>query len=139
MKSHVEPELLAYLDGELGERERTRVEAHLATCSRCTAELERLRALRQELGRTLDAAISPVRLPADADARIRERLRARTEPRPWRALWRRRGLVAQALLAVLVLFFAVNASQVLRLPVDTELYWPRRASTRLRRFAHTSR
>jgi len=116
MNSHVEPELLAYLDGELGERERTRVEAHLAICSRCTAELERLRALQQELGQTFDTALSPVRLPPDADARIRERLRARTEPRPWHALWRRRGLVAQALLAVLVLFFAINTSQVLRLP-----------------------
>ncbi|MBN1977455.1 MAG: zf-HC2 domain-containing protein [Anaerolineae bacterium] len=116
MNSHVEPELLAYLDGELGERERARVEAHLATCSHCTAELERLCALQQELGHTFDAALSPVRLPADADARIRERLRARTEPRPWRALWRRRGLAAQALLAVLVLFFAVNTSLVLRMP-----------------------
>ncbi|MFL7793439.1 MAG: MG2 domain-containing protein, partial [Anaerolineae bacterium] len=116
MNSHVEPELLAYLDGELGERERTRVESHLAACSHCTAELERLRALQQELGCTFDAALSPVRLPTDADARIRERLRARMEPRPWHALWRRRGLVAQTLLAVLVLFFAINASQALRLP-----------------------
>jgi anti-sigma factor RsiW len=93
------------------------VEAHLATCSRCTAELERLRALQQELGHTFDAALSSVRLPADADARIRERLRTRTEPRPWHALRRRRGLVMQALLAVLVLFFAINTSQVLRLPI----------------------
>ena len=30
MSAHVEPELLAYLDGELGERERARVETHLA-------------------------------------------------------------------------------------------------------------
>ncbi|MBN1813142.1 MAG: zf-HC2 domain-containing protein [Anaerolineae bacterium] len=120
MNSHVESELLAYLDEELDERERTQVEAHLATCSRCTAELERLRTLRQELGATFDAALSPVRLPAEADERIRGFLRQRSErhtaPRPWLGLWRRRGLVAQGLLAALVLFFAVNTAQVLRLP-----------------------
>jgi hypothetical protein len=121
MNAHVEPELLAYLDGELDERERAQVEAHLATCSRCTAELERLRALRQELDATFDAALSPVHLPAEADERIRgvirQRLERHTAPRPWLGLWRRRGLVTQGLLAMLVLFFAVNTAHVLRLPV----------------------
>jgi anti-sigma factor RsiW len=119
MNAHVESELLAYLDEELDELERARVAAHLATCSRCAAELERLRALRRELGATFDAALSPVRLPAEADERIREFLRRRVERRtrrPWLGLWQRRGLIAQGLLAVLTLFFAVNTAQVLRLP-----------------------
>lgn len=116
MGSHLETELLAYLDGELNERERARVEAHLAECPRCSAELERLRVLRQELDGTFDAALAPVRLPAAADRRIRDQLRARTGPRLWWGLWRRRGLVAQALLAALVLVFALNATQALRLP-----------------------
>jgi hypothetical protein len=120
MNSHVESELLAYLDGELDDRERTQVEAHLATCPRCAAELERLRALRLELGTTFDAALSPIRLPAEADERIRgllrQRLERRTARRPWPGLWQRRGLVAQGLLVILILLFAVNTSQVLRLP-----------------------
>jgi anti-sigma factor RsiW len=120
MNAHVEPELLAYLDEELDERGRAQVEAHLATCSRCAAELERLRALRQELGATFDAALSPVRLPAEADKRIREflrqRLERRTRRRPWLGLWQQRGLIAQGLLAMLILFFAVNTAQVLSLP-----------------------
>ena len=115
MGSHVETELLAYLDGELSERERARVKAHLATCAGCTAELERLRAMRQDLGATFDAALTPVRLPAAADRRIRSQLLARAEPRPWGTLWRRRGLVAQALLAGLVLVFALSTFQTVRL------------------------
>ena len=120
MSLHVETELLAYLDGELGEQERARVEAHLAKCAACAAELEHLQSLQQELGATFDAALTPVRLPHAADARIRgrirERLHARAERRPWWTLWQRRGLLAQALLAVLVCVFALNTAQVLRLP-----------------------
>ena len=122
MSLHVETELLAYLDRELDERERARVEAHLADCSACAAELERLRVLQQELDATFDAALTPVRLPRAADARIRgcirERLRARAKPgfRLWRGFWRRRGLFAQAALAVLVCVFALNAAPALRLP-----------------------
>ncbi|MEA3340691.1 MAG: MG2 domain-containing protein, partial [Chloroflexota bacterium] len=84
------------------------------------AELERLQTLRQELDATFEAALSPARLPRAADAlirgRIRERLRARVERRPWWALWQRRGLLAQAALAVLVCVFALNATQALQLP-----------------------
>jgi anti-sigma factor RsiW len=118
MDMHLEAELLAFLDGELDERERARVEAHLATCPACAAELERLRALQEELDATFDAALAPVRLPAGADRRIRERLMRRVEPRPWSwwALWQRRGIVAQAILAVLVLVFGLNTTYVLRLP-----------------------
>jgi anti-sigma factor RsiW len=120
MNTHVESELLAYLDEELDERKRAQVEAHLATCSRCAAELERLCTLRQELGATFDAALSPVHLPTEADKRIREflrqRLERRTRWRPWLGLWQQRGLIAQGLLAVLILFFAVNTAQVLRQP-----------------------
>jgi len=116
MDPHFEAELLAYLDGEMDERERARVEAHLAKCSQCAAELERLRALRQELDATFDTALTPLQLPALADGRIRDRLRARTERRPWWGLWRRRGLIAQGLLALLILVFTLNTTQILRYP-----------------------
>ncbi len=113
---HVEAELLAYLDGELSASEQARVETHLAECERCAAQLERLRALQHELSLTFDAALSPVRLPAAADRRIRDRLRAQGEPRPWWGLLRRGGLIAQAGLAVLVAVFAFNTIQVLSAP-----------------------
>ena len=120
MNSHVEAELLAYLDEELSEQERARVEAHLAECAQCATELEHLRVLRQELDDTFEAALAPVRLPPAADVRIRDRLQgrldARAERRPWWELWQRRGLFAQALLAVLVLAFALTTHQTLSLP-----------------------
>ena len=120
MGLHIETELLAYLDGELGERERARVDAHLAECPACAADLERLQTLQQELDATFEAALSPARLPRAADARIRgrirERLRARARAGPWWTLWRQRGLLAQAALAVLVLVFALNTTQALQLP-----------------------
>ena len=68
MASHVVMELLAYLDGELSDREQARVDAHLAECARCAAELEQLQTLRQELDATFDAAPTPVRLPAAAES-----------------------------------------------------------------------
>jgi anti-sigma factor RsiW len=113
---HVEAELLAYLDGELSAPQQARVKAHLAECERCADQLERLRALQHELSLTFDAALAPVRLPAAADRRIRDRLRAQGEPRPGWGLLRRGGLIAQAGLAALVLVFALNTFQVLGLP-----------------------
>ena len=50
----------AYLDDELAPADRARVEAHIATCSPCAAELEALRALIADIGR-LPAAIAPER------------------------------------------------------------------------------
>ncbi len=41
---HVDTNLSAYLDGELGPADRGRVEAHLGTCDRCRARLSELRA-----------------------------------------------------------------------------------------------
>lgn len=40
---HVDSELSAYLDGELAPAERATVDAHLATCQRCTGRLAELR------------------------------------------------------------------------------------------------
>jgi anti-sigma factor RsiW len=51
-------ELNAYLDGELADDVRARVEAHLATCPVCQLELDQLRATRQTL-----RAMAPLRAP----------------------------------------------------------------------------
>jgi anti-sigma factor RsiW len=120
MRTHVETELVAYLDGELSTKRQAQVSAHLRSCPRCSAELDRLKELRRDLGTTLDTALSPVRLPADADVRIRERIRRqlarRAGPQPWAILWRQRGLLAQAALAVVALLFTMSATQVLGIP-----------------------
>lgn len=51
-------ELNAYLDGELDDDVRTRVEAHMITCSVCQLELDQLRATRNAL-----RAMAPLRVP----------------------------------------------------------------------------
>ena len=43
----------AYVDGELQEASRQRLEAHLDACRNCSAELERLQSLREHLRQSL--------------------------------------------------------------------------------------
>ena len=61
-EKHVEQELIAYLDGEVSALDEARINNHVMTCERCSAALEELRLVRQDLGTTLDKALSPVRL-----------------------------------------------------------------------------
>lgn len=114
---HVEDEFLAYLDGELGEEERARVEAHLARCPACAAALAELRVLSRDLDATFDAAMSPVRLSYAAASHIRDVLHDRLERPRWQwTFWQRRGLVAQVVMALLLIVFSFNAYQVFTLP-----------------------
>ncbi|MGC9395492.1 MAG: MG2 domain-containing protein, partial [Anaerolineae bacterium] len=114
---HVEDELLAYLDGELDATERARVEAHLVRCPACAAALAELRVLTRDLDATFDAAMSPVRLSYAAANRIRDVLRDRLERPRWQwTLWQRRGVLAQAVMALLLILFSFNAYQVFTLP-----------------------
>ena len=48
-KEHPEEDLSAYLDGELSDRERRKVEGHLAACDRCSSLLEELASMRTML------------------------------------------------------------------------------------------
>ena len=57
--------LSGYLDGELTQRDRQRVDLHLANCTRCTSRLRELDALRASVGR----------LRLDMDPEDRERWR----------------------------------------------------------------
>ncbi len=48
----------AYVDGELGQARRQRVESHLGSCQSCSAELDRLRRLRDQLHRSMAVSLS---------------------------------------------------------------------------------
>lgn len=74
MSGHLEIELLAFLDNALAPAEAARVEAHLAHCETCRAELHRLQALRANLSETLKPRLARVELNAAATERIRQRL-----------------------------------------------------------------
>jgi len=116
-ENHVEDELIAYLDGELDAAERARVEAHLARCPACAAALAELRVLSRDLDVTFDAAMSPVRLSYTAASHIRAVLRDRLERPRWQwAFWQSRGLIAQAVMGLLLIVFSFNAYQVFMLP-----------------------
>jgi Ca-activated chloride channel family protein len=68
--------LLAYLDGQVNERQRAEIEAHLAGCPACAAEREALAALRADLSATVGAAGAAIQLPPAAETRIAQRLEA---------------------------------------------------------------
>lgn len=58
MNHLTEAHLNEYLDGELGRRERSAVEAHLATCPDCRAALEELYVLAAEVESLPDAPLT---------------------------------------------------------------------------------
>jgi anti-sigma factor RsiW len=71
--------LLAYLDGEVTDRQRDEIEAHLAGCPTCTAALEELAALQTDLSTMMGAAKEAIHLPPAAEARVTARLTARLQ------------------------------------------------------------
>jgi anti-sigma factor RsiW len=48
-----------YLEGALSDRDRDRLEAHLAQCEHCSAYLEQLRSTIEVLGRAEPGALTP--------------------------------------------------------------------------------
>jgi anti-sigma factor RsiW len=117
------PRIGPYLDGELREDDRQRVEAHVASCQRCSTEVRRVGALRGLLQQGL-----AVSLPA-ADAnvfwdRVEQKIEAHRSSR-WRGLQRIRELfwfyprlrwIPAAVLGATVLVFA--ADRVMRPSVE---------------------
>ncbi len=104
----MEQELLAYLDGALDARTRSRVEAHLKECPTCTAELARLKRQRLILGQVFKIKLGEKQLPAAADRRIRTRLRQEAEPRrEWWWAWR--GGLTQVALAFMAVAMVITA------------------------------
>jgi anti-sigma factor RsiW len=113
--SHIELDLLAYLDGELSPAEMHSAEAHLAGCPACAAELVELQRLRVGLSTVVPVVYNSVHLSAAAEARIRSALaaeRARREPASLAALWAAlltglRPLSKAAIPLVAVFFFGM--------------------------------
>lgn len=72
----------AYVDGELEEGRRERMEAHILSCQSCSAELQRLRTLQEQLRRSL-----AVSLPGqDADLfwqNVERKIQEAKVPRWW--------------------------------------------------------
>jgi len=90
------------------------------------AELEHLRALRQDLQVTVHRAMDPVRLPRASDERIREQLERHKQGAWWasitmpfdvgKRMWRWRAAAAYAVLALLIVAFIVPTWQAAHLP-----------------------
>lgn len=96
MTTVCEPSLLsAYLDGEAGADQRRRVEAHLAECPACAAELAQLR----ELSRSISAyQLSDDLAPAEL-ARVHDALDDAAEGPVWR-IGGVAGLIAASVLVI---------------------------------------
>lgn len=96
MSEHLKEEvIIPYLDGRLSAAERAQVEAHLAGCAACRAQVDELRALLGVLAEWAAAEPSPA-----FDARLRTRLAEESAPAlPWLSLRPAYGV----LLAVAVL------------------------------------
>src|SRR5207249_2573904 len=127
--SHVdEGTLHAYLDGELPSAERAALEAHLADCATCRANLTEERALRERATAVLGSA-----RPAERPAPPLEQLRREPQGSPWRV---RRSFAWAASIAL-----ALGLGYYMRSPGPGDARVParsgdrrnrgRRASTRL--------
>jgi anti-sigma factor RsiW len=80
--------LLAYLDGEVSVEEKRDVEAHLAECAGCSAEIEALTALQADLTATVGAVGAAIQLPPAAEARIAGHLETQLRKgQTWRGHW----------------------------------------------------
>jgi hypothetical protein len=97
-----EPKVSAFYDGELPEPERAAFEAHLAGCAICTAELERVQSLSDELR----AAPQP-RLTEMDKARLRQTAAAEA-----RRLAKGDGRWARWLTGAAAAVFLVSMSQI---------------------------
>jgi len=97
-----EPKVSAFYDGELPETERAAFEAHLAGCAICTAELERVQSLSDELR----AARQP-RLTEMDKARLRQTAAAEAG-----RLAKGDGRWARWLTAAAAAVFLVSVSQI---------------------------
>ena len=89
MSEHINGWLIAYFDGQLGERRSQKVEAHLQDCEECRQELDRLSTLRvllRENPETIDL-ISTDRFVAQVGLRLQPRSAQTTVQWALSAMW----------------------------------------------------
>jgi len=67
--SHAVEQISAYLDGELARAEIDQLQAHLATCGKCSAELQEMQVVRSAV-RSLPLLELPPGLIPEADAEV---------------------------------------------------------------------
>ena len=97
--SHLDPgELHAYADGEIAERERARIEEHVAACEQCRARLEEAEKLSQRASNLL-AELEPAPSSAPPWGAIEARSAAR-EPDSPRRNWLKPNLAWAASIAL---------------------------------------
>jgi anti-sigma factor (TIGR02949 family) len=97
--SDMRPHLAVYADGELAAELRPAVEAHLAACARCRADVERWQALRG----CVRCAVASEALPVGLEQRLRQRLHAHSQTARRRLI----RLVAPGLAVAAVIVVAV--------------------------------
>ena len=118
--THLDAQLLAYLDGELSPAEIQAAEAHLAECPACRASLAELRALQSGLTDIVPQAFESVALSAAATERIRSALAAerargqRSGQGAWAGLLGLLRPVSKAAIPLMTLMFVVLAVNALR-------------------------
>ena len=67
--SHAGEQISAYLDGELARAEIDQLQSHLATCGKCSAELQEMQVVRSAV-RSLPLLELPAGLIPEADAEV---------------------------------------------------------------------
>ncbi len=118
-RRHPEAQLIAYLKGELTERDHRRVADHLSTCADCTRAAEDFRKILQDL------ATSVPNPPAMQWGAYRSQLREKLEAGQarkwgWEWLWRLLPVALSAALAGALLIFAFQSGNY-RPPVTPDL------------------
>jgi len=104
-------DLKAYSLGELGQHDKAAVQQHVAACSACQHELDRLNVMQTALA-TLTQEEIPQRIAFVSDKVF--------EPRWWQAIWRSgpaMGFASAALLAVAILVHGLARPVTASLPV----------------------
>ena len=92
MAEHIEEELLSeYMDDELSEMEKQKIDQHLATCSVCSKQLKQLMMLRKEI----HATYLPIDIPGLIEEKVLEKIQQAS-------LMKSRGILN--LLAMFMLF-----------------------------------
>jgi anti-sigma factor RsiW len=109
MSRHLEADLVAYVQGEVSQHERTRADRHLAECAACAATLASHRELLEALAASADLAPT-VRWEAYR-GQLRGKLQSRLDgPAVWRR-WRVALVPVTAVAAVGLLLVAMHGTE----------------------------